>query len=133
MKFETPLGNSDPKINYYYSNKFSFNNYKTKGAYQNQTLIVCPELKAVLDKWRKFVPNPNGMLLQYYDGSSISSSPEMTKCLNRILGKKVGCSRIRASYATAKHSANIKAIAEDSVNMGTSSNMITNVYAKQSV
>jgi hypothetical protein len=132
MKFEnSPNGDSNPDINYYYSNKFVFNNYKTKGTYSSQIIIVSPELKAVLDKFRKYVKDPNGMLLQYYDGSNVTSSPELTKMLNRILGRKVGCSKIRASYATAKHSKAIADIAQSATEMGTSSNMIANVYSKQ--
>ena len=132
MKFiDTTSGDTDPNVNYYYSNKFVFNNFKTKGCYSSQIIVVSPELKAILDKFRKYVPNPNGMLLQYYDGSSVTSSPELTKMINRILGRKVGCSKIRAAFCTAKHSANIKAIAEDATAMGSSPHIIANVYAKQ--
>lgn len=133
MKFEQPLGISNPDLNYFYSDKFVFNNYKTKGAYCSQIIKVCPELKAILDKFRKFVKDPNGMLLQYYDGSNVSSSPELTKMLNRILGRKVGCSKIRSAFCTDKHSKAIADIAESAEAMGTSSNIITSVYAKQEV
>jgi len=111
------------------THKFIFNNYKTAKTYKRQEVIISPELDEVLDVYLKFSkmvkPKEPMKLLP------MTSSTEMTRTLNKILGKKVGCSMLRSIYLTAKHGPEQQALADDATKMGTSIQTIQDHYIKK--
>lgn len=111
------------------THKFIFNNYKTAKTYKRQEVVISPELDEVLDVYLKFSkmvkPKEPMKLLP------MTSSTEMTRTLNKILGKKVGCSMLRSIYLTSKHGPEQQALADDATKMGTSIQTIQDHYIKK--
>jgi hypothetical protein len=66
-----------------------------------------------------------------YDGTPLKTSTQMTRILNKIFGKKIGCSMLRAIYLTGKYGDVVKDLKEDTESMGTSSNTAMTNYIKQ--
>ena len=65
-----------------------------------------------------------------FDGTPIDTSPEMTRLLNKIFGKKIGCSMLRSIYLTEKYGDVVKEMKEDVGAMGTSTETAQNNYIK---
>jgi integrase len=110
-----------------------FNNYKTQKKYNKQVIPVEPELKEILELYLKFHPQAKEIAkkkcaVQFLP---LNSSTDMTRMLNKILGKKVGCSMIRAIYLTNKFGEQQKNLQETATNMATSVGTIQNNYIKQ--
>jgi integrase len=116
--------------------KWIFNNYKTQKKYKQQIVEVPDDLKSVLEVYLKFHPlkkkkstDPVPFLV-HYDGKAINSSTEMTRILNKIFGKKVGVSMLRASYLTDKYGDKIQQLKDDVGAMGTSVDVAQSNYIK---
>lgn len=109
---------------------FLFNNYKTAGTYAQQKIAIPENLKTILKVWMKFLPNKEGFLLCDFNGSKLKDN-QITLLLNKIFGKKVGCSMLRKSYLTDKYGKTTKALANDATDMGTSVQTISNQYVKE--
>ena len=116
-----------------------FNNYKTAKKYAQQVIAVPEPLQEILKLYLKFHPKAKAMkrkgaesepFLVRYDGTPIDTSPEMTRLLNKIFGKKVGCSMLRSIYLTEKYGDMVKEMKEDVGQMGTSSETAQNNYIK---
>lgn len=110
-----------------------FNNYKTQKKYNKQIIPIIPELKEVLELYLKFHPEAKSIAkkkcaVQFLP---LNSSTDMTRMLNKILGKKVGCSMIRSIYLTSKFGEQQKDLQETATNMATSVGTIQNNYIKQ--
>jgi integrase len=117
-----------------------FNNYKTQKKYKQQIISVPEDLKSILQVYLKFHPqakeikkkNPQDIhFLVHQDGSPISTSTEMTRMLNKIFGKKIGCSMLRAIFLTDKYGKASEELKADTEAMGTSVGTANTNYIKQ--
>jgi len=126
--------------------RWIFNNYKTQKKYKQQIVDVPDDLKTVLEVYIKFHPQSKLLkkktlrndatlepvqFLVHYDDKPINTSTEMTRLLNRIFGKKVGVSMLRASYLTDKYGDKIKDLDDTTLAMGTSVDVAMNNYIKK--
>jgi hypothetical protein len=122
--------------------KWVFNNFKTQKKYQKQILVIPDELKTILQVYFKFHPKAKEIkakkdpetpihFLVHFDGSPISSSTEMTRLLNKIFGKKIGCSLLRAIFLTDKYGKESEELKKDTASMGTSVGTAMDNYIKQ--
>jgi len=119
-----------------------FNNYKTEKTYKQKVLPIPDEIKSILAVYLKFHPKAKEIkakkqsaepihFLVHQDGSALSSSTDMTRMLNKILGKKVGCSMLRAIFLTGKYGAATEELKKDTEAMGTSVDTALNNYIKK--
>jgi len=116
-----------------------FNNYKTQRKYAQQVLAVPEDLQTILKVYLRFHPKAKELkktgaeepFLVKFDGTSIKTSPEMTRLLNKIFGKKVGCSMLRSIYLTEKYGDTMKEMKNDVNQMGTSAETAQNNYIKK--
>jgi hypothetical protein len=131
----------DPAKNYLNTTdwKWIFNNYKTQKKYKQQVTEVPAELRTILEVYIKFHPDAKMLkkkggdpvpFLVHYDGKPVSTSTEMTRMLNKIFGKKVGVSMLRASYLTDKYGDKLQELKEDVGAMGTSVDVAQSNYIK---
>jgi len=120
---------------------FYFNNYKTQKTYKTQSVPVAEGMKKVLKTYFKFHPlksqigKPNStvpLLLNYKD-EPFTAKNTITRILNKIFGKKVGCSLLRNIFLTSKYSGNVGDLEKDVREMGTSSETAFNNYIKTDV
>lgn len=120
------------------TNKWYFNNYKTKGTYKTQEVDVPAEMKSVLTSYLKFHPLRSQLkkssdaipLLVDYEGEPLMSNNAITRILNKIFGKKIGVSMLRNIFLTDKFGDELKELKETATQMGTSANTIQNQYIK---
>jgi len=121
----------DKEFNYldWKSMKMYFNNYKTKGAYGTQSIDVSPELQEVLHNHfplkKKFTP----FFLLTKNGERLPENG-ITRILNKVFGKKISVSMLRNIFLSDKYGEQQKEMEEDAIVMGTSKNIISNVYTK---
>jgi len=117
-----------------------FNNYKTAKKYTQQILSVPDDLKTILETYLKFHPSSKDIkkkniqnihFLVHFDGSPINTSTEMTRILNKIFGKKIGCSMLRAIFLTSKYGKATEELKADTQAMGTSVDTANTNYIKQ--
>ena len=95
---EMKIRNYDTKIdNYYKAGKFYFNIYKTAKSYGLQVIDVPKDLNAILKKWVKI--NTNDYMLYSTNGNKLSS-PQISRILNKALGKNISTSLLRHVYLT---------------------------------
>ena len=94
------IKNYNPETdNYWFKNKFYFNQYKTKKEYHEQVITIPPKLRTILNKWTKI--NPTDYLL--FDRSMKRlSSPQLTRRLNLIFGKNISTSMLRHIFISDK-------------------------------
>jgi len=134
MKYTNNYKEELPKeFNYYDGNKFYFNNYKTKGTYNQQIIEVPQELKEILDDYinKNNIGDNDFILTNLRTGKPLISNNAMTIILNRIFGDKIGSSALRRSYLTNKYSQVMEDLKEDTAMMGTSQDVATNNYIKK--
>lgn len=99
------------KDNYYKAGKFYFNIYKTVDTYGTQVVDVkslAPELNANIMKWIK--SDPTDYLL-FSTNKNPLTSPQITRMLNRIFGKRTSTDLLRHIYLTDKYK-NVPALEE---------------------
>jgi integrase len=120
----------DATKNYYdlSTHKFIFNKYKTAKTYGQQEVAVPDELQTVLGEFLKHHPLAKGKtkefkLLVKADGSNLNTVNAITRCLNRIFGKKVGSSMLRHSYLSSKYGDATKEMEDDAEAMGHSTSV----------
>ena len=120
------------KNNYLVKNEMVFNRYKTDKFYEQQRVEIPKQLKTILTKWIK--NNKTEYLLFDSNGNQMSSV-KMTQHLNKIFGgKKCSTNILRHTYLTSKfanHLDNKKQLEEVAEDMGTSVNMIEDIYIKK--
>lgn len=111
--------------NYYdiQTRKFIFNKYKTAKTYGQQTIELPKELQDTLAIYLKHHPLAKGKVKEYkllvkHDGSSLNTVNSITRCLNRIFGKKAGSSMLRHAYLSSKYGDTTKEMEEDAEKMG---------------
>lgn len=97
---------------------------------------VPEELKEILMVYLKYHPQAKEIKKKTIDEKipllpTIKSSPEMTRILNKIFGKKIGVSLLRAISLTCKYGEMMENMKEDCSKMGTSVENSINNYIKQ--
>ena len=120
------------------TNKWHFNNYKTKGTYKTQEQEILPEMLEVLEVYFKFHPHSKLIkkksslvpLLVDFEGNPFQQTNTITRYLNKIFGKRIGVSMLRNIYLTDKFGEKVKELNDTAEAMGTSSNTIMNNYVK---
>ena len=98
------IKNYDTKTdNYYKAGKFYFNIYKTAERYGSQVVNVkelAPELNSMIMKWIK--NDPTDYLL-FSTNKNPLTSPQITRMLNKIFGKRTSTDLLRHIYLTDKY------------------------------
>jgi hypothetical protein len=131
----------DKDLNYYCisSGMFYFNNYKTSGTYNTQTVDVPERLQEILKCYinihpEKLTTKNQIYLLCNYDGSKINNVSTLTRILNKIFmsacGKKISSNLLRNIYLTNEFKPQNDKLNNTAYNMGTSSSTIQNIYIK---
>lgn len=120
---------------------FIFNNYKTEKTYKQKIMEIPDNLVSILKVYLKFHPQAKDLkkkvmeapvhFLMHYNGDPIKTSVEMTRILNKIFGKKVGCSMLRSIFLTGKYGDKLEELKQDTSAMGTSVNTAQSNYIKQ--
>jgi hypothetical protein len=114
--------------------RFIFNNYKTKNKYNQQVENIPDELWSVIKIYLKFHPKDCEFFLCTFDGKPLPHINSITLILNKIFGKRVGCSLLRSIFATDSLKEiqplldQVKQIAKK---MGNSSTALINNYIKK--
>jgi len=130
----------DTKYNYLdlKNKKFIFNNYKTKGTYNQVAIDIPDNLMMVINAYLKFHPHKKDLakepyfFLSNYYGENLSQPNMITKNLNKIFGgKKISVSMLRNIYLSSKYSDKINELENDVTMMGTSSNTALHNYIKK--
>jgi integrase len=121
--------------------KWIFNNYKTEKTYKQKVVDIPEDLKDILKVYLKFHPDAKELkkkspekeshFLMKADGTGITTSTDMTRMLNKIFGKKVGCSMLRSIFLTDKYGKMAEEMKDDAGAMGTSTDVMMTNYIKQ--
>ena len=102
--------------------EFIFQDYKTAGTYGTERVAVNAELEAVirlyLKHWQNIVRGGNNNFLVKFGNLNLENSNDITRRLNRILGKKVGASMLRHIYLTEKFGSTLTKMKETAEAMG---------------
>jgi hypothetical protein len=122
-------------FNYYLppDEKFCFFNYKTGHTYHLQEIPVNEKLQNILLQYLKLHPHKkqkNYFLLVNYEGQPFEQVNDITRILNHVFKRKIGCSMLRSIYLTDKFKKPLEILKETASNMGTSSSTISNNYVK---
>lgn len=134
MVVDKPTENKE--FNYYNDGKFYFNNYKTKGTYNQQIVEIPKNLQDILKVWLKFKRGEDNHLL-----TTISSQPPkankpyspsfLSKYIKEAFDNaSMGISVLRGEYLKDKYGIITKEMKEDIRNMGTSMTVATETYIK---
>lgn len=113
--------------------KFEFNQYKTSGTYNTQEVDVNPELVDILTKYAKIHPlkkQKNFYLLVNYKGEPLLAVNAITRILNRIFGRPIGVSLLRAISLTDKYKKVMEEMDKTTSAMGTSASTARSTYIK---
>jgi len=113
-------------------NKFVFNIFKTAKWYGTQELDIPTELRKILLKWVKLSPHTDWLLFD--QNSNPLTSVKLNQRFQSIFGKKASVNLLRHFYLTklyGKHMEEKKEMEQTAENMGTSANMVENVYVKK--
>ena len=94
------IRNYSPTDNYYKAGKFYFNIYKTAKKFGTQVLEVPTELDKMIKKWIKL---NKGDYLLYSSNEKHLSSPQITRILNKVFGKKVSTDMLRHIFLTDRY------------------------------
>lgn len=102
--------------------EFIFQDYKTAGTYGTERIPVNAELEQVLKlylkHWQNIVRDGNNNLLVKFGNLNLENSNDITRRLNRILGKKIGASMLRHIYLSEKFGGALKEMKETAAAMG---------------
>jgi hypothetical protein len=123
IKNTSGLNNSDNFLLWTPKKKeFIFQDYKTAGTYGTERIPVNAELEQVLrlylKHWQNIVRDGNNNLLVKFGNLNLENSNDITRRLNRILGKKVGASMLRHIYLSEKFGGALKEMKETAAAMG---------------
>lgn len=121
----------DKEFNYldWKTKRMYFNNYKTQKSYGTQTMDVSPELEEVLNNHFPLKKKFDPFFLLTNNGERLPDNG-ITRILNRVFGKKISVSMLRNIYLSDKYKELEQDKKEDAEAMGTSTNIISNVYTK---
>jgi hypothetical protein len=132
----------DKELNYYdvSNGVMYFNNYKTSGTYNTQEVDVNERLQELLKCYisihpTKLTAKNQIYMLCNYDGSKINNVSTLTRILNKIfmnaVGKRISSNMLRNIFLTDTFKTDINKLNNVAYNMGTSPDMVKNVYVKQ--
>jgi len=127
------LGENFKDFNYMDKDKFLFYAYKTSGTYNLQEIPISPVLLELLKLYIKLHPSKkskNPFLLVHYNGQPLDKVNDITRILNKVFNRKIGCSMLRNIYLTDKFKTPMDELQETANAMGTSSATIQNQYVK---
>jgi len=138
MKISSSM--NDDKFNYLDMDKeqLIFNNYKTQGKYNSVIVSINNEVMKVISLYLSNHPeksklknkNYNVHFLKSFYNEDIKASQEITRILNKILGKNIGSSMLRNMYLTNKYGDMVEELKEDTKSMSTSVGVALNNYIK---
>jgi len=124
------VGKPEPNSNWYDGHNFYFGNYKTKGTYHTQVIEPPAELKHVIDTYLEHRPFRMNDLLVKKSGKPFTSK-DIQLTINKVLGKKIGCTLLRSIFLTSKYGTMMKEMVDDTTSMGTSTNVAESNYIKK--
>jgi hypothetical protein len=113
--------------------QFVFNNYKTKKTYSQQVEDIPNDLWYVIKAYLKYHSKDCDFFL-CVDGKPLPHSNSITIILNKIFGKRVGCSMLRSIMATNDLQAVqplLDQVKQKADEMGTSVGALLNNYIKR--
>lgn len=116
--------------NYFYKNKFVFNNFKTAGSAGRQEIVLPKPLVSIIKKWISV--NPTDWLL-FDTNKNAMDAVKLNQKFNKLFGRKVSINEFRHSYMSEKYAPTIETnrmMAEDFRLMGSSRNQ-EKVYIQQ--
>ena len=122
----------DKTKNFYHAGKFYFNNYKTKGTYNQQVIDLHEELNAILKLWIKLKPKgPDSLLVNLQTNAKYKPS-DMTKLLKQVFNNEhIGVSVLRNVFLSEKYSDVMSKLKKDAAQMGTSIGVAESTYIKK--
>jgi hypothetical protein len=135
MVVEKPTDNKE--LNYYNDGKFYFNNYKTKGSYNQQMVEVPKNLQDILKVWLKLKRGEDNHLLLTLSSQPLKANkPYSPSDLSKYIkvafdNPSMGISVLRGEYLKDKYGTITKEMKEDIKNMGTSMTVATETYIKE--
>jgi len=127
--------------NYFVSdtNEFVFNSFKTSKKEGQIVIKVSNEMSNVIKTYFKYHPLIRGKALKkgvkipflvFSDGKPLHLVNAITRILNKIFGKRVGSSMLRASYLTGKYGDIKEEQAKDAKEMSHSVRTAQSIYTK---
>jgi hypothetical protein len=114
--------------------EFIFQRYKTAKTYGSERMPVDKKLAEVIKNYFKYrdsiaLPGNNSFLVKY-GNENFENSNDITRRLNRALGKNISSSMLRHIYLTEKYGKTIKLMEQDAKSMGHSTEEQRN-YVKE--
>jgi hypothetical protein len=102
--------------------EFIFQRYKTAKTYGSERFPLDKDLITVIKNYLKYrdsiaLPDNKAFLVKY-GNQNFENSNDITRRLNRTLGKNVSSSMLRHIYLTEKYGSTIKMMEKDAKNMG---------------
>jgi len=132
---------NDDKYNYLDMKKgqFVFNNYKTQGKYNQVVVQIEENLMNVIMLYLNNHPEKSKLKNKNYDvhflktfyNEPIEKSQEITRILNKILGKNIGSSMLRNMYLSNKYGDMVDELKSDTKDMGTSLDVALSTYIEE--
>jgi hypothetical protein len=123
------IGRPEPDSNWYDGKDFYFGNYKTAGKYHTQIIHVPTELKNVIDTYLEHRPFKTNDLLVKKSGVPFKTK-DIQLTLNKVIGKKVGCTMLRSIYLSSKYGNMMDELKNDTDAMSTSVSVAQSNYIK---
>jgi hypothetical protein len=123
------IGSPQETGNWYDGNNFYFGNFKTAGKYHKQVTEPNEELKHVIQNYLETRPFRSNDLLIKRSGKPFTSK-DIQLTINKVLGKKIGCTMLRSIYLSSKYGDVLEDMKEDAQNMATSTGVIQSNYVK---
>ena len=117
------------------NNKFIFMNYKTKGKYQKQEIVINLELRYIIDVFLKYHPTfkiskePVHLIVNFV-GQPYKNNNDITRLMYKIFNKKIGSTMLRHIFLTDKYKNVLSDMKKDTEAMGTSVDTAENHYIK---
>lgn len=87
------------ETNHMLKDKFVFNVFKTGAHYGTQEIPIPPQVKTILSRWIKLIPDGVNTLL-FSDNRKPLTSSSLAKRLNFIFGRKVSTTALRHTFLT---------------------------------
>lgn len=102
--------------------EFIFQRYKTAKTYGSERIAVTKPLAEVIKNYLKYrdviaLPDNNAFLVKY-GNQNFDNSNDITRRLNRTLGKNIGASMLRHIYLSEKYGSVIKMMEKDAAALG---------------
>lgn len=100
---------------------FVFQDYKTKKAYGKETIPIPPKLQDVIKMYlpiREKIALSSPQFLVKYGDLEMENSNEITRRLNKMLGRRVGASMLRHIFLSEKFGDTVKEMEQVAEDMG---------------